>query len=378
MEKRDDITRDASDDIAALIKEQGYSTSPPSDVETAPDPIANSAAEPAAETTKVADEKDPVIKEKEVEVIAPSEEPKQETPVEVDYEKILGEMSGGSIKSKDDLSKIIQEHQEAQELLQSDTYQYAAKLSAWEKEGHPTELFSPIQSLTAEEISAMESSDVVAIKLKLENPDWTEEDISLLIKEEYKQNKDIHSEDSVKAGSLRMQREANQFRSKLNELKNMTYVPTSENKKAEAQAIESQRVESWKKAVPSFVSDLNKISVSLDEKGTTFEYTPTKEQKEEIAREMEDIMSRAPVKFNEDGIKAFKAIMQEKFINRNINHISKAIAQKVSSKKEEEKILQIHNPTGAKAEHVPSATKTVRTEDDAVKAIMEAEGIRKR
>lgn len=278
---------------------------------------------------------------------------------EIDYDKLLGEKSNGRIKSQEELNKLVAEYDETRELLNSDTYQYAAKLSAWEKAGHPKELFAPIQELDANEIKELDSRDLVALKLKFENPNWSEEDISILINEEFKQDPDSHTENVIRAGRLKMEREANAFRGKLGELKELSFVPKAEDTRAAAQQVETLRQNTWKQNLPKFVNEFNKISLPLDKAGKDiFDWIPTKEQKQELLLEMERIVTNAPVKFDEEGIKAFQSVMKEKFINKNINEISSAIASRATSKKTEEVIKEIHNPTGARNEPIASSPET--------------------
>lgn len=292
------------------------------------------------------------------EVVTPAPEATPEvvqTP-EIDYGKILGEKSNGRIKSEEDLNKILTEYDQTQELLNSDTYQYAAKLSAWEKAGHPKELFAPIQELTTDEIKALDPRDLLSLKMKFENPKWTEEDIELLINEEYKQVPEDNTENVIRVGKLRMEREANSFRGKLNELKQLSHIPKSEDLRAQSQQSETLRQTTWKQNVPKLVNEFNKISIQLDEAGKdVFDWVPTDKQKQELQAEMEKIITNVQVPFDEKGIESFKSVMKEKFINKNINQIVKAAAGRAVSKKTEEVIKEIHNPTGAKTEAVPSA-----------------------
>ncbi len=370
------------DDMAELdnwIKEPEFAVQDTPKVET---PIVAPEV-PKTETPK-AEEQTPVEKT-DAPAAVDTPKPEVETPKveatpevtktpEIDYDKILGETSKGRIKSKEELDKLLNENDQAKELLNSDAYQYATKLAAWEKAGHSKELFPVIQDFSADEIKSLSPVEVISMKLKLENPDWSEEDISLLINEEFKQDPDSNTENVVRAGKLKMEREANSFRGKLNELKQLSDIPNPENRIAEARQIEAARQETWKQNLPTFVGEFSKISIPLDKAGKDiFEWIPTKEQKLELQTKLERIVTNVNVKYDQDGINALKATMRKEFINDNINEISQAIATRATSKKTEEVIKEIHNPTGAKNDTptIPAPKKS--DEDVAFDAIMKEE-----
>lgn len=367
--------------IEDFIKDPDFAVQP---VAETPAPEAAISNEPPQKEISNVVEKTPVEKTDAADIInTPTdkvETPSPEVPPvevkapEVDYDKWLGETSNNRLKSKDDLSKILDEYDQTKELLNSDTYQYAAKLSAWEKAGHPRDLFTDIQSLSDDEIKALDPRDLVALKMKFENPKWTADEINLLIDEDYRQDPDSHTENVVKAGKLRMEREANTFRGKLAELKQLTIVPKAEDTRALAQQTENLRKDTWKQNLPKFVGEFNKISIPLDKAGKdVFDWVPTKEQKQELLSEMERIVTNVPVKFDEEGIKAFQTAMRKEFINKNINEISQAIAARATSKKTEEVIKEIHNPTGAKSEPQAPITPAKSEEDIAFDKIVAAE-----
>lgn len=340
--------------------------------EEAPKDITPTEETTAVENTVAPEAETPVSAEVKVE--APVVAPEETKVPEVDYDKWLGETSGGRIKAKDDLKKILDEYDQTKELLNTDTYQYAAKLSAWEKAGHPKDLFAPIQEMTPDEIKTFDSRDLVTLKLKFENPLWTEEDINLLIDDEYKQDPDLNTETVVRAGKLRMEREAASFRTKLNELKQLTIVPKADDLRAQAAQAETLRKDTWKQNLPKFVGEFNKISIPLDKAGKdVFDFVLTKQQQDELLKDMDRLVSNVPVKFDEDGIKAFQTAMRKEALNKYFNEISTAIATKAASKKTEEVIKEIHNPTGAKQESRSPEPQSKSEEDVAYEKIIAQE-----
>ncbi len=306
-----------------------------------------------------------------------AEIPPTEIPAPViDKNKILEEISKGSIKSEEDLNKFIEEYNKNKEVTESEEYQETLKLRAWRDKGYPAELFTPIQEMDTQTIDELSVEDTLKIKMKFENPEFTEEDINLMINQEYKQDADENKEVDIRAGKLRMQMAARGYKEQLRELKELAYVPTFENKQAEVQAAEEKRMSTWKSELPKLVTEFNEISIPLSDDGKdVFKWTLTKEQKTELQNELDRIVSNAPVQFDEQGIKALKNIMQEKFINKNINQISRAVAASVKSKLTEENIKKYNNPTGARPEATPPAPKVGKTNTELLREIADLEGV---
>ncbi len=368
---------DEMKEIAEMANEINAESAKSPIVETPPTPEVIQETPKTEEQTPVEKTDAPVIADNtskpEVETPKVEVTPEVVKTPEIDYAKILGETSNGRIKSKEDIQKILDENDQAKQMMESDSYQYASKLAAWEKAGHATEMFPVIQQLTDDEIKSLSPIDVIAVKMKLENPDWSEEDITLLINEEFKQDPESNTENVVRAGRLKMEREANSFRGKINELKQLTSLPNPENKLAEARQIESTRQETWKQNLPKFVTEFSKISIPLKGGKDTFDFIPTKEQKEALQTKLERIVTGVNINFDEQGINALKATMRKEFINDNINEISEAIASRATSKKTEEVIKEIHNPTGAKNDAPAQNTPKKSEEDVAWEAIEKAE-----
>ena len=346
--------------------------------EPTPAPVATPTAEPAA-VAPIAEPTIPaadvVIPPVQPDVVIPSAAANQLEVLkepEFDRAKYLDELSGGTVKSEDDLKKLLSEYKQAQQVMQDPNYEYAQKLSAWEKEGRPKELFHAVQSLKADELSV---EDKVKLKLKLENPTFTKEDIDLFIKEEYKQDTEVHSEQSIKVGLLRMQRDATAFTPELKKMQSMTVVNSDPaQRQREFEQKETVRRDAWKQELPKLVDGFKSITVPLNNK-ENYEWKVTKEQSADLLKSLENIVQNAPVQLNEQGINAIKDIMQKEFYSKNINQIASGISTYIASKKTDEHIKAIHNPTGAVQPAAAAVESKVSGSEAALKGIMEMEGI---
>lgn len=378
------------DDIIASVGEEGSGMKPfveapapePTPTPTpepTPAPIVEIPAEPAAPqapaeptTIPVAEPVVPIAQVvPAVPVIQIPDAPKAP---EFDKAKYLDELSGGEAKSEEDLKKILSEYKQAQQVMQDPNYEYAQKLSAWEKEGKPKELFHAVQTIKADELSV---EDKVKLKLKIENPEWTKDDIDLFINDEYKQDKDANSEQSVKVGQLRMQRDAQAFTPELKRMQEMTVIKTDyAAKQRELEQTENTRKDAWKQELPKLVNEFQEVNFSIGKE--IYPWKVTKEQSAELLKSLESIVQNAPVQLNEQGIKAIKDVMLKEFYSKNINQIASGISTFTASKKADEHIKEIHNPTGAvQPAGAPVPTKK-SGEDQAFDEIVKAEGIQRR
>ncbi len=354
---------------AAPVIETPTETNPKIEAPIVP---AETVVAPVADTPKV-EPQAPVVAEP---TPAPVHTPEPTPAPEVDVAKILDEMSGGQVKSKEELSKILAEYKEAQSVMQDPNYEYAQKLSAWKKEGRPAELFHAVQNVKTDELSV---EDTVKLKMKLENPEWTKEDIELFMKEEYKQDPEANNEQAVKYGQLRMQRDATAYKPELNKLKNMTVIKSNPaEREAQIAQAENVRKEGWKQQLPKLVNEFNSVTVPTDLKGGQYEYKLTQEQKSELQATMENLVLNAPIQIDENGINVIKDAIKREFIYKNINQIVQSSATSVASKKAEEHIVAIHNPTGAIAPKTAPVIDKKSSEDEAFEKILKMEGIRRR
>lgn len=378
---------DIFEDIHAMLNEGAEIATPSTVVET-PIPAQTNQT---IETPKVAEnpvettDTQPEGSTQTTEVPTSVESPKAEVPVESvktpevvsepDYAKFLDEKSGGKVKSVEDLQRILSDYENAQAQLQDPNVEFAKKLSAWEESGRPAELFHAIQQVDTDELSV---DDVIKLKIKLDNPEWNREDIELYVERKYNQDAD-GDEKTIKYGQLMMKNDAATYLKELNGLKEMTFVKNDRAAlQAAAEKAENDRKGIWRQNLPNMVNSFNEVTIPIDNKGENYKWTVTPEQKRELQSIMENIVMQAPVNFDDKGISAVEEVMKKEFINRNFNQIAKGISTHISSKKTEEKIVEIHNPTGAKTPQQPVVVDKKSADDELFDNILKMEGISNR
>jgi hypothetical protein len=295
---------------------------------------------------------------------APKEEPvaKDEPKPEVvaqpqhDIAKILSEASNGKITSADDLAKILEENSTLSEKLKSapELGDYTLKMDAWVKKGYEPELFHLVHDLPIDEMSADET---VKSYLKIQNPDWTEEDIDLYVKHTYNQMSEEdegYNASNVRVGGLKLKQDAARYGEELRKLHEATEYAYSDD--AEAADMESKRQSAWRSNLPSL--SVSKIPFQLDDKNT-FDFVPSQAQIQSALKAVEKAVLNAPVAFDDNGKSLVQKIIKNELITQNINNIIKAVSTQVSSLHRDKAIKEVSNPSGADPQPAPVIEKSI-------------------
>jgi hypothetical protein len=302
---------------------------------------------PAAQTEEVKSETPaevPVVAATETPKEAVAETPKTETAPEpqIDIQKILAEASGGKITSAEQLSKILEENTSLSEKVNSapQVSEYAMKMEAWLKKGYEPELFHLVHDLPIDEMSA---DDTVKSYLKIQNPDWSEEDINLYVKHTYNQMSEEdegYNSNTVRVGSLKLKQDSVKMASELRKLQDATIYSNADEK--EAERMEGERQTTWKTNLSTL--SVSKIPFQIDEKNS-FDFVPNQAQIQNAMKTVEKAILNAPVNYDENGINAVKELIKNTIITQNINDIIRAASKQVSSIVTEQKIKETHNPS---------------------------------
>jgi len=341
---------------------------PASDPEPTPNPEPSASADPAPNADPVdpnADPKDPAASAEP----DPAAEPDADPSPSIDITKILSEQSNGRITSKEDLEKILNERDEFKDRLDKSPVldDYTTKLNAWRKEGYDTELFHVINDMPIDELSA---EDKVKASLKLQNPEWDENDVNLFVKNKYgilNPEDDGYDESKVRYGKLQLDTDAKVADKELRELKDMTVY--SEVDEQETLKQEGERQEQWKGGLPKISQEFKEVAFSLDKDNKQiFKYIPTPEQKARVMSAVQKAVINAPLAYNEEGVKAVNETIRKEFINQNINDIVRAAAKQAVSAQIEADIKKRNNPSGSQ-EPTPVVPQPVSAEEQTLETI---------
>jgi len=192
------------------------------------------------------------------------------------------------------------------------------------------------------------------VGLAIQNPNWSEEDVNLFMKEKYgllSPEEEGYNEQKVKVGKLMLDQDARTHDEGLRKLQEQTVYSNADEK--EAYKAEGERQGQWKTNLPKLVNSINSIPFTLDDKGAVFNYIPTPLQRQAVVTEIEKAILNAPVAYDEAGIKLVTNHIKQQFINQNINEIVKAVANQQKSAVVEKKIIETHNPSKAPAATTP-------------------------
>jgi hypothetical protein len=297
---------------------------------------------------------------------------KQEEPV-VDKTNYLEEISGGRIKSQEDLEQLYQEREELMQKLESESYrtEYARQIDNWVEAGYDPELFHIIQSLPVDQL---DDNEAIKADYKLQYPELTEDDIDTLITDEYRQG-DEFTDSQRAAGLIRMRQAAERARQSLYDLKQQTEVVDVRSQRESVRQEEVQRVESWSRDIPQVVNTFDKITVAAGDKDN-YNYIPSTEQKRILQAELDNIVRQVNIPYDEQGKAAMKQITEDTFFRLFKNEITKAVAVAAQSRANEKISKEIHNPSGALRTELPTKKAEYKTEDDVAADLAKYYGIR--
>jgi len=289
-----------------------------------------------------------------------TEEVKAEAKTEpiIDLAKIFSEASQGKITSAEELSKIIEENSALSEKVKNtpELGEYTLKMDAWMKKGHEPELFHLIHDLPLDDMSA---EDKVKANLKIQNPEWSKDDIDLYVKHTYNQlteEEEGYNVNTVKVGKLKLQQDSLAHETELRKLQEQTFYSDADEK--EANRLEGERQSTWKTNLPSIASGITKLPFQLDEKNS-FEFAPTAAQVQKAVKAVESAIMNAPVGYDEAGVNSVKELIKNTIINQNINDIIRAATRQASSVVVEQKIKETHNPSGVAPAPAPVISKSI-------------------
>jgi hypothetical protein len=292
---------------------------------------------------------------------------------EVDRTKLLEEISGGRFKSQEDIDRLYQENEALKQKLENDSYRTdaARKFDNWVESGNDPELFHIIQSLPVDNLN---DEEALKARYRIERPELSAEDVDLLIADKYKQT-DEYTDNQRRVGTINQSEDAREARRFLSDLKAKTDVTDVTNVREASRQQEVQRVEAWTKDIPNHVNSFDKITVAAGDKDN-YNYFPSVDQKKVLQQELEKIFRNAPIPYNEESKAAVNQIVEDTFFRLYKNEITKAVAVAAKSKANEQIAKEIHNPSGARGESLPSKKPTGQTEDDIAAKFAAANGVR--
>lgn len=370
------------DVYAHLIEDGSAAEQPKAEGETPSSEEGSEAASPEGETPE-GHQQEPT-----------SEEPNAEERVSADeeYNRLIGEMSNGLYNSVDDLRnnevfQKAQEYDDVVEELQSLRDQlnevesrepefvndFIKNLNEYVKSGGNPEEYVKIQGVNVEE---MDPIDVLKTQMKWDNPDLSDEDVSLLLNEKYKLDEDSFTEEEMRLGKVQMKIDSKQAREKLREHQHDMSVPSSGQSEEEIQEANDLRMAEWDDAIVDLTEEFESISIPVNN-DLTLNYKVSPEEKEALENEVYEIIELTGMNMDgKESIQAAKEIMRNRYIINHFNDIAKALGEKARSMTDEEWHKQAHNPSAIPKSDTPDEPEKPKTVGDvAWDVISKAEGL---
>ena len=106
--------------------------------------------------------------------------------------------------------------------------------------------------------SEMDEMSLVRLQVTAENPSLTSDDVSLLLKNKYKVDKDFHSEDEVKLSKLQLKMDAEKARKSVSELRSSYEAPATETNN-----MDNPITEDWVKDMSAKTSNFGYLEFDL-------------------------------------------------------------------------------------------------------------------
>lgn len=193
--------------------------------------------------------------------------------------------------------------------------------------------FLHIQALDTENISAREA---IAEEIRLENPDWTREDIDLYMEDKYQKveiDPEEMDESEVRAAEKRnrlvemsMNQDGRQAKMKLAGMKSdlsKYKSATAEQLKEQADARENQLRE-WKEGVSGAAQGLSAVQFELDG-GKPFSWKVNDEERSEVRGDMENLATYFNRFSGENGVD-YDGLAQFMYVARNFGKMIRGVA----------------------------------------------------
>lgn len=204
----------------------------------------------------------------------------------------------------------------------------------------------------------MSEGDIIKEYLSIENPDLSKDEIDLFFDNTYKVDDKKYSEEESKLGKIHLKRDVSKAREELIDLQREYWTPVNEgesqeNLEAEEQAIEETR-EDFLDAMDEELDDMESLSFEINDKGDTFEYKLTDEDKQMVGESLSDLDNFFEPYMNEDGEWDLESLALDMMAMKLQGKIVRSVANQYKSQGAEQVIRDIKNPSFEPAKGSPA------------------------
>ena len=256
---------------------------------------------------------------------------------------VLNEKYGTDYENLDDLLDDLEREEE-----QQFANEQMAQLNKFVSEtGRSPEDYIKTQT---RDYTKMSDKDVIKEYLSIENPDLSKDEIDLFFDSTYKANKDKYSEEESKLGNIHLKRDVAKAREELVELQKEYWSPLdnkgpSEEETQERERAEAESRENFLDAMDSELDDIESLSFQINDKGETFEYKLTDEDKGLVGEALSDLDGFFEPYVNENGEWDLESLALDMMAMKLQDKIVRSVANQYKSQGAEQVIRDIKNPS---------------------------------
>ena len=273
-----------------------------------------------------------------------------------DFESLLAERSGGRFKSIADIDKALEDAPAS-----AFANEQIAKLNDYVKAGGRLEDYVRTQTV---DYSKMTPEQLVFEKMKLDDPELTADEISLLLEEDYGVSKDA-SEREKKIAAAKLKKASREALLALQEHKAKWATPEQADT---ADAAKAQEL--WEKQLESAVKAVDNIPIKLNQTDE-FAFKIEEDVKQKMRQDFRDVRNFFKKYIKEDGTEDTQQFVKDMIKLQYFDTIVRAAAAANKNKGKKEVIDDLKNPdfTGTnKGGSDDGGAKTIR--DQALREFM--------
>ena len=311
------------------------------------------------------------------------EEPKAEeptsTPASADVETFnqkISELSEGRFKTIEDLvnSDVFQIYGQAGDLVDEleklrgladrepeFANDWVKGLNDFVKQGGDPNLYARIQGVNVDELPPMER---MALQMKWENPDISDENIRIILENKYQQNAEDGSNER-KLGDANLELDSRKATNWLKEHQVKSATPDPVKAEERTRQLEETRVENWSKTLNELPNYINKFDVPVNDKGETFEFEFKDQHKASLMEKVSEMVRYSPhLKHDEAGIKDVWAATQHLIKSMFFEEMMAEAVKSELNKLQESTFKEQHNPSAGKPEEAPATVDSNEPKDE--------------
>jgi hypothetical protein len=271
----------------------------------------------------------------------------------------LEEISGGAIKSEEELKEVASKFarmKELEERLQayeqtpnepSFANDYLRGLNDWMLKGGDKETYDSLHTVKAGELPHLE-----ALKLKMlyEDSSLDPQDVEDYLISEFKQG-EYHDDDDKRLGAVKLSIEGRKAKEFITQMQKEHSLPEPEKKRLQVEDMETKRVAAWEKETPKLLEEFSTFKVTVGD--ISVDYKPTAEEKVQLSNDFSHIVKGYQIGLDQEGIKEARDLIENRLKLIAYPNILNAIYEQTKTAISTQVDKDIHQPSALKRGDTP-------------------------